>query len=291
MIPEGVIRIGDIVIAVDNSNSHNYPLNEPIKIESVEENGDFKGIILRTGNTGNYLRAKDLKMYEKKIVTTWNIVENIVSNQVITRILLMGIPGTGKTTFACKQGEKSGFYSVTLHEDSSIADLLGMWIPKGREFIYNDGYGLKAMKEGKVLVINEIDHSSPAVLTLCLQLLDDPQVARINSPGGEVVIPKPGYIVIATMNSKAEDLPLPLLDRFDVKIEINEPHPEAINSLPQDLREFVSNSYSLNPPNVTFREVVAYSKLRNVVTEDIALKVIFGNRGDDVKATLKIGPR
>jgi MoxR-like ATPase len=209
------------------------------------------------------------------------------------RILLYGKPGTGKTTTAIKTANSNeGYYSVTLNEDSTVAELFGMWMPKGPgEFAFVPGVGIRAWLEGTLLVINEIDHAAGSVMTILHALLDDKEIASLTIPIGHgeftTVRPHKMFRAIATMNGKPEDLDEALADRFDIKLEILEPHPDAIAKLPEDLRTLAKNAYSSHNRNITYREIVAYSKLREVIGRDEAL-FVFGELRNDVKSALAI---
>ena len=225
------------------------------------------------------------------MIDKWRAFANVIASNgtgELHRILLHGPPGTSKTTMSCLNSP-NGFYMVTLHEESTVADLLGMWIPKGNEFIWQEGFGIKAMKEGKSLILNEICDASASVMTVLYGLLDDLSVAVINAPNGDVIKPTKGYKVLATMNGKPEDLPDALSDRFDVKLFVERPHPDAIASLPPDLQRVASNAYS-NPDDlqITMRDVIAFSKLRHVLPTDEALELCFGPWWSDVNTILKM---
>ena len=48
--------------------------------------------------------------------------------------------------------------------------------------------------------------------------------------------PAKGFNVVATMNGVPDDLPEALADRFAVKIDINNVHPDAIETLPEQYK-------------------------------------------------------
>ena len=218
----------------------------------------------------------------------WNLFHKVTVTNDVTRILLYGKPGTGKTTQACKSGN-NGFYTITLTEESSVSEILGMWIPKGNSFEWFNGIGIRAWIEGKVLVLNEIDHAPGSIVTICHALLDDKEIAAMTLPNGETVKPSIGFKAIATMNGGLSDLPLPLLDRFEIKLDITEPHPLAIKSLEPDLQELVKSAYSNKKLNITFREIVSFGKLRKIIGDDAFC--VFGSLANDVKTALKLGKR
>lgn len=224
--------------------------------------------------------------------TPWELFE--ASIEEVDRVLLYGSPGTGKTTAACSKGQRTGYYNVTLHEEATLADLFGMWMPSGDRFEWYDGVGIRAWREGRLLVVNEVDHASGSVLTIFNALLDDKFIANITVPLGsgryETISPHKDFKVIGTMNGDPEDLPDPLQDRFDIKIKITEPHPNAIAALPKDLRDLCLAAYSGKiPTGVTYRMVAAYGKLRDSLGDDAFY--VFGHLANDVKATLTLGRR
>lgn len=165
----------------------------------------------------------------------WEIIEAVIATS--PRVLLYGLPGTGKTYAAARHKvTDTTVYQVTLTEETPMAELRGHFLPKGSEMVWMDGPGIRAWREGARLVINEIDHASGDVLSFLLALLDDPEFAEFTLPTSELVRPAEGFHVVATMNGQPYDLPLPLQDRFPVTIEILDVNPEAIAALPEDLR-------------------------------------------------------
>lgn len=219
----------------------------------------------------------------------WQIFDKVTSEGSVTMMLLYGPPGTGKTSKACKTVDKKGYYNITLNEESSVSEILGMWIPKGKEFVWSDGVGIRAWKEGKLLVINEIDKASGSVLTQLHALLDERHMARLTIPSGETVRPKAKFKVIATMNGNVQDIPEALADRFELKLNITKPHQDLINLLPNDLHGLVDSAYSKDTLSISFREILSFSKLRETLGDDAYM--VFGKLAGDVKAALSLGKR
>lgn len=220
----------------------------------------------------------------------WTLL-NVVGGKS-KRTLLYGPPGTGKTTAACRMGDPGSFYSLSLSDGSTEAELRGHYIPTDGKFVWHDGPALRAWREGVRLVVNEIDHAPAEVLSFLHAILDDPEVARITLPTGETVTPAEGFHVIATMNGEPNDLPPALRDRFPVCLEVDRPHPEAIEALPANLRKAATDTAVHDDPErrVSTRAWAAYAALvADGIPEDAAALAVFGARGRDVLDSLRIG--
>jgi MoxR-like ATPase len=137
---------------------------------------------------------------------------------------------------------------------------------------------LRAWRSGGLLVINELDHASEDVSNLLHLALDNPAVARVTLPTGETVAPAKGFRCIATMNGGAVDIAPAILDRFSVVQAVTEPSAEMVAKLPDDLQPLVRRLYSAanarrtedGEPEVTYREVSAFVRLRKRLPEPLA---------------------
>ena len=213
-------------------------------------------------------------------MNSWELFDKVVGTS--DRILLYGIPGTGKTYQATKVNVPTDkeVYSTTLTIDSTASEMIGHYIPNDTgTFDWNDGVAIKAWREGTRLVINEIDHAGPDVSSVLHAILDDADIARLTLPNKkkETVIPSRGFSVIATMNGTPDMLPEALADRFGVKININSVHPDAIKSLPEKYRTVYSERDENNiPPSI--RSWKEFSKLVDAgVDLRSSATVCFGN--------------
>ena len=85
----------------------------------------------------------------------WKLLAEVIP--YTPRILLFGIPGTGKTFQANTLGlkENQEVYNITLTHDSTAAELMGHYVATDNGgFEWLDGVGVRAWKEGARLVIN-----------------------------------------------------------------------------------------------------------------------------------------
>lgn len=224
-------------------------------------------------------------------LSTWDLAEKVLP--VAPRILLYGPPGCGKTHVATHLGLRTArqkVQSVTLTEETPASDLRGMFVPKGGDFIWHDGPGVRAWRSGDRLIINEVDHASPDVWSFLLSLLDDPEVAFETLPNGDTVRPKAGYHVVATMNGVPEDLTEALRDRFTIALNIAEPNPAAIQALSEDLRDAAKGTVTLRGArHIGMRSWFAFDHLRDSLGAEVAAQAVFGERASSVLTSLKAG--
>jgi MoxR-like ATPase len=212
----------------------------------------------------------------------WTLSQAVIGH--LPNLLLYGPPGTGKSTFACRHGAPS-WYRIYCHEEMSDIDILGgpaLLNDKGATAsTWQDGIGLRAWREGKRLVIDEIDKAGGAALTALLAITEDPTTAAYTIPmTGETVVPAKGFNCVATQNVGPEELPEALKDRFTVRLEITQPHADAIEALPKDLQSAAKVSAGLpEERRVSIRAWRAFAHLRAATKdENMAALAVFGTK-------------
>ena len=203
----------------------------------------------------------------------------------IDRIVLYGPPGTGKTYAALRLGVgHAGAHRLVCTEDMTSADVTGCWMPTASgQFEWLDGAAVRAWQgdgtAGGRLVVDEADRAAGDVLALLLAVCDTDGSARFDHPAtGVAVTPRAGFSVVLTTNLEhPEELPVALRDRFPVAIEIDVPHPDAVELLPEDLRDGRVAVAAAPPPRRTsIRAFYAYARLREHVEPDRAARLAFG---------------
>jgi MoxR-like ATPase len=223
----------------------------------------------------------------------WEVLGALFKAVPFLRIMLIGPPGTGKSTTAVLEGKgaKRDVYRITLTEGAGIEDLLGMYHLVDGETKWVDGPAVRALKTGSLLLLDEIDRHSPEVMSLLYALLDDdPQVTL---PSGEEVTAAKGYGVIATSNNAVSALPDAILDRFEAVLIANKPHPDAMKHLSQAAQAAVRNYYasvSLTTwkwkANPTLRRMRAFQKFSPHHDEAVIAGAVFGESGAEILSVL-----
>ena len=150
--------------------------------------------------TGNITPNKD-----KNFVSFGNYpdVKNIIKSNRFYPVFLTGLSGNGKTlsvTQACADLKRELIrVNITIETDED--DLLGGFRLKDGQTVWSNGPIIEAMERGAVLLLDEIDLASNKIM--CLQPVLEGSgifVKKIN----KWVLPKSGFNVIATANTKGQ---------------------------------------------------------------------------------------
>jgi MoxR-like ATPase len=164
----------------------------------------------------------------------WKTVKAIVESGDFFPAYIYGIPGIGKTT--CVQQVcaklKRPFFRIQVTKDMTEEDLIGSIRLKDGNTIWQDGGVISAYRTGGVVVLDEIDQNSYALMALQPVIEGKPYFIRAT---GELVHPAPGFQLFATANTKGDGtdysysttmmLNSAFLDRFAITLRQEFPTP------------------------------------------------------------------
>ena len=214
----------------------------------------------------------------------------------IDRIVLYGPPGTGKTFAGLTMGDTSaGAFRLVCTEDMTNGDVTGSFMPNSDgSFSWVAGAALKAWDgdgtRGGRLIADEIDKAGGDVAATLLAMLDGEDSASWEHPEtGRIHRPKPGFSAVMTTNiENMEELPPALLDRFPVRVRIDQPHPNAVELLSRDLRPMAVQNADAGDRRISLRTLMAFDKIRKIHGDERAATIVFGRRAQDILDAMKV---
>jgi len=231
----------------------------------------------------------------EKLPDCWQTLEDCL-NAGVTRVILFGPPGTGKTYAGIKHGDVSrGAHRLICTEDMTNLDVTGAFMPSNDgKFMWVAGSALKAWHgdgtQGARLVVDEIDKAGGDVFATLLAMLDSEESASWQNPDtGETHTPKEGFSAVMTTNIEdVNELPEALKDRFPIAIRINQPHPDALKRLSHDLRAVAIALADAGDQRISLRTFMEFDKLRATLGDEKASKYIFKRRAEGILDAMKI---
>ena len=226
-----------------------------------------------------------VKQKTNELPKCWQTVKDAL-DAGIDRIILFGTAGVGKTYAGLNFGElNGGAHRLICTDEMTNADVTGCWQPTSSgSWSWLEGAGIKAWQGngtvGGRLVIDEIDKAGGDVFATLLAITDSPESARWEHPQSKQVIkPTAGFSVVMTTNiEQMSELPMALKDRFPVAIRINEPHPDALLLMSEDLREYARKMCDAGERRISLRSFYAYDKLRTSLGAKKSAEIVFGER-------------
>lgn len=160
-------------------------------------------------------------------------VTQIIKSEMFYPTYVSGLSGNGKTFMIEQACAKLGkeFIRVQINPETDEDDLLGGFRLINGETVFAKGPVLKAMESGAILLLDEIDRATNKIM--CLQGILEGKPVLVKKTG-ETIIPKKGFNVFATANTKgkgsddgrftaASILDDAFLERFTISVDMQFP--------------------------------------------------------------------
>ena len=216
-------------------------------------------------------------------------VKKVIQSEMFYPIYISGLSGNGKTFMveqACAKLKKE-FIRVQINPETDEDDLIGGFRLVNGETVFSKGPVLKAMENGAILLLDEIDRATNKIM--CLQGILEGKPVLVKKTG-EVVEPAPGFNIIATANTKgkgSEDgrftaasiIDEAFLERFTISID--QQYPSAAIEKKIVIKHFEKFDVNINDDIEEFT-----SKL--IDWADIIRKTFYDDGVDEVISTRRL---
>ena len=116
-------------------------------------------------------------------------------------LLLKGPTGCGKTRLVEHMAARLGrpLVTVSCHDETSSADLLGRWLVNGGETVWQDGPVTRAVRDGAILYLDEFAEARSDVLVV-IHPLSDHRRRLFVERHAESLEAAPGFMLVASYN-------------------------------------------------------------------------------------------
>ena len=229
---------------------------------------------------------------------SFNDLVKIIKSEMFYPVYVSGLSGNGKT-FMVEQAAaklKREFVRVQINPETDEDDLLGGFRLINGETVFSKGPVLKAMENGAILLLDEIDRATNKIM--CLQGILEGKPVLVKKTG-ETITPKQGFNVIATANTKgkgsddhrftaASIIDDAFLERFTVSIDQKFPSPATERKIvAKHMEKFGKTDVEFADKLVTWADIIRKTFYDDGVDEVVSTRrlchivqtySIFGNK-------------
>lgn len=223
------------------------------------------------------------------------------ANENNMNILIEGHAGSGKTmsvqAYASARGMR--YFNVACHIGLEASHLIGRWIPTADgHFRWQDGAVTEIVRNGGVLLFNEINFAPERFLTFIFSLLDYRREIQLMENGGEVIRAHKDLLIVADMNPDyrgTRPLNQALADRFAVRLSFPYDKPieqkllgnKALVDMANQLRDEFNKGTLMTP--VSTRALVAFVKHAKQFGMDFATYTYVNSfEGDEERSAVRL---
>ena len=116
-------------------------------------------------------------------------------------VLLKGPTGCGKSRFVEFMAERlqRPLITVACNDETSAADLVGRWLVRGGDTLWQDGPATRAVRQGGILYLDEVAEAREDVVVLLHPLTDHRRQLFVDR-NDEVLTAPPEFMVVASFN-------------------------------------------------------------------------------------------
>ena len=216
-------------------------------------------------------------------------------------VLIEGHAGSGKTAMVQAYASARGFryFNVACHIGLEASHLIGRWIPTPEgHFRWQDGAVTEIVRNGGVLLFNEINFAPERFLTFIFSLLDYRREIQLMENGGEVIKAHPDLLIVADMNpdyrgtrplnqALADRFPERLVFPYDNAIEQKLLGSKALLDMANQLRTEFDKGTISTP--ISTRNLVAFADNAKALGMDFATYCYINSfEGDEERSAVRL---
>lgn len=114
-------------------------------------------------------------------------------------VLLKGPTGSGKTRFVAHMAWRLGLelHTVSCHDDLTSSDLVGRYLIKGSDTVWQDGPLTKAVRDGGICYLDEVVEARKDTTVIIHPLSDDRRTLPIEKTGETLTAPDDFMLAIS----------------------------------------------------------------------------------------------
>lgn len=140
-----------------------------------------------------------MSTYYREVANECRIFELCFRKQL--PLLIKGPTGCGKSQFITAMAERLDrpLIKVSCNEDTTAADLLGRFLLRNQETIWQDGPVTRAVRTGAILYLDEIAEAREDVIVVLHPLTDHRRELYVDRTN-ESLVAAPGFFCVASYN-------------------------------------------------------------------------------------------
>lgn len=243
--------------------------------------------------------ATDYIEYSFGKVGLFSVLDVAMENH--QNVLIRGHAGSGKTmgVLAYSAIRNYRYYNVSANVGLEPSHLFGAWTPTEQAgvFKWQDGPVTDLVRNGGVLLLNEIDFMPERITTVLFGLLDDRREIQLLENGGEVIKAHPNLLVVGDHNPNyrgSRPMNQAWKDRFVHKLEVGYDKAierklipsKALLEVAEKLREQVYKGEIETP--VSTRGLMGFVKNAQNISLAYAIDSYLNGFSDDEREAVKL---
>lgn len=206
----------------------------PVSISFIQKQSEQSERVMETASRTsfeNMISIPDPKWANEYInryfengLSDFEIYDHALANDL--NVLIEGGAGSGKTMSVIAYASARGYryFNFSSNAGADPSQLFGRWIPRedGHGYRWQDGAITLLVRNGGVLLLNEVNFMPERIMTVLYSLLDDRREIQLLDNGGEVIKAHPNLLVVADMNHGyrgTHELSQANNDRWKIKLE------------------------------------------------------------------------